>query len=171
MLVYIEQARRLIACNVNVGPAIIVEIRRDRAQTVTSARGKNTRLRGDVGERSVSVIVIERVVSGRKAVRAAPDGESLPFTVLGAAGFGYMGQIEIDVVGHEDVQPAIAVIVDESAAGSPARTCHRQPRALGDVFEFAVSEITVEAVVAVIGHEQVGMAVVIDVTGARRLSP
>ena len=43
--------------------------------------------------------------------------------------------------------------------------------ALGDVLEFAVAEVPVEAVVAVVSDKKIGMAVVIDIADARGLRP
>jgi len=39
LLIAIEQAWRLVAGDIDIGPAIVIEIRCDRAQTVTSPAG------------------------------------------------------------------------------------------------------------------------------------
>ncbi len=67
-----HEARCLVACDVNVLPAIVIEIGRDHAQAVACARSENARLLRNVGERPVSVVVIERIVPQGQAVRPAP---------------------------------------------------------------------------------------------------
>ena len=96
---------------------------------------------------------------------------SLPFAVLAAAGLGRLVQIEVDIVGDEDIEVAVAIVIDEGAARTPARAGDRQAGLGGDVGEFAVAAIAVEAVRPVVGDEQVGLAVIIEIADAGGLRP
>jgi hypothetical protein len=97
--------------------------------------------------------VVEGVTGRRQAVGAAPDGHAFPVAVGTAAGFGDAGGVEIDVVGDEDIEQAVAVVVDEGAAGAPAIAGDGKAGARGDVLEFAVAEVAVEGVMAVVSDE------------------
>ena len=73
----------------------------------------------DIGEGSVAVVVIENVLSARQARRPAGDQDSL-VSAGAILGQGRGLQIEVDVVGDEEIEMAVAVVVDEGAAGVPA---------------------------------------------------
>ena len=73
----------------------------------------------DVGEGAVAVVAVEDVFAAFEAGRAAGDLHAL---VLAAGGFRDGGglDVEVDVVGDEEVEMAVAVVVEEGAAGVPA---------------------------------------------------
>jgi hypothetical protein len=63
---------------------------------------------------------VEEGVGGvGEAARAAHDGDAFPHAAGAGAGFGSGGEIEVDVVGDDQVELAVAVIVDEGAASAP----------------------------------------------------
>ncbi len=74
---------------------------------------------GDVGEGAVAVVVVEDVLAAVEAGRAAGD---LHAFVGAAGGFGQRGglDVEVDVVGDEEIEVAVLVVVEEGAAGVPA---------------------------------------------------
>ena len=56
--------------------------------------------------------MIEHIRRERQSARAAHHGDLIPHTVFALARLGRLREIEIDVVLHEHVQPAIAIIVN-----------------------------------------------------------
>ena len=74
---------------------------------------------GDIGERAVAVVVKQDVLAALQPRRTAGNQDDL---VEAGAGFRQrrgLG-IEVDVVGDEQVEVAVLVVVDESAAGIPS---------------------------------------------------
>ena len=126
VLVAIEQAGGLVAGDIDVGPAVVIEIGDDHAQAVAAAGRQNAGLFGDVGERAVAVVVVERVVRRGQSARAADDHHALPFAILAAAGLRGLIQIEVHVVGDENIEVAVAIVIDKRAARAPARAGDRQ---------------------------------------------
>ena len=80
-------------------------------------------------------------------------------------------RIEVDVVGDEQIEAAVAVVVEEAAAGAPALRRSRHAGLLGHVGERAVAVVVVEDVAAPVADEQIVEAVVVVVADAAALSP
>ena len=112
-----QQTRRHVARHIEVRPAVVVEIGADGLQGVAATGLQNAGRRRDVAKGSVELLMIEQVRGERQAARAAHHGNLFPDAVFALAGLGRLGEIEIDVVRDEQVQTAIAVIVEERAAG------------------------------------------------------
>ena len=70
-LFLIERRRGGIVGDVDIGPAVIIEIGDQHAEPVGARRLQNARLRGDVGERAVAVVVEENVLAALQPRRAA----------------------------------------------------------------------------------------------------
>src|SRR5205807_8392851 len=69
--------------------------------------------------------------------------------------------VVIDVVDHDQVEPAVSVVVHEGARGAPAVVL--QSRLLGDLPELAVALVEEQADATVLGDQDVGQAIVVDV--------
>ncbi len=80
-------------------------------------------------------------------------------------------QIEIDVIGDKEVELAVAVVIDKGAAGAVADTRHGKMGLGGDVFKGAVAPIAIKDVVAVVGDQQVGVAVIVVIADTDPLAP
>ena len=81
------------------------------------------------------------------------------------------GRIEVHVVGDEQIEPAVAVVVEETAAGAPAAAGARHAGLFGHIGERAVAVVVVEHVPAPIADEQIVEAVVVVVADAASLAP
>src|SRR5690242_13131371 len=66
---------------------------------------------------------------------------------------------------------AIAVIVNESAAGAPALAVSAHTRLVGYIGKRAIAIVVVESVLAEVSDEQVFVAVVVVIANAHALSP
>ena len=82
---------------------------------------------------------------------------------------GGLLRIDVDVTGHEQVEPAIRVVVAEARAGRPASG--PDAHALGDVGERAVVVVAIETVGSVVRDVQIRPAVVVDVAGRHAEAP
>ncbi len=80
-------------------------------------------------------------------------------------------EIEVDVVGDDEVELAVAVVVDEGAAGAPLLAGACDSGLLGYLFEGAVALVVEETVLAVAGDVEVVEAVVVVVADAGSLAP
>ena len=67
--------------DINIRPAVVVEIVGDRGNGVTRAGLQDACLLGHVGERSVAVVVIENVGVAGKAARTAHHRDAFPLAV------------------------------------------------------------------------------------------
>src|SRR5271157_1045947 len=170
LFVLIERAGSRIVGHVNVGPAVVVEIGGEHAQAEGAFRAKNPGSLGNVGERAVAVVVVEDVLPTLETRRSTRDHRAL---VQAWARFrhGSRCQIEVNIVGDEKIQAAVAVIVNKGAAGVPSRALARHAGLFADVGERAVAVVVIEDVLAEVGNEQVIPAVVVVVADANALPP
>ena len=84
-------------------------------------------------------------------------------------------RIEIDVVGDEQIEMAVLVIIHERAAGVPALLAVAgiggDARLFGDIGELAVAVVVPQDAIAPIGDEEVVVTVVIVVARRNSLGP
>ena len=69
------------------------------------------------------------------------------------------------------IQPAIAVVIEECATGSPALPGGRESRRVRDVVKPPSPVVTVQSIRPVVSDQQVVVAVVVVITDAGALSP
>src|ERR1017187_1911973 len=120
MIVAEQNARLRVNRNINVRPPVVVEVIGSGGDRIARTGLQNTRLLGNIGKRSVSVVVIKNVCVAGKAARAAHDGNTLPLAIAHVAGGGNLVRIQLDVVTHKKIQVAVPVKIEKGAAGTPA---------------------------------------------------
>ena len=125
---------------------------------------------GHVGETAIAGIPVQHVLAASQSWGTARDRNTL---VTAQARFrNRCGlEIEVDVICREEIQSAVAVIVEKRAPSAPARAHRVDAGAPGRLFESAVATIAEQAVLSPEGHEQVLVAVVVVVTRTGRLAP
>src|SRR5437667_12825507 len=69
-------------------------------------------------------------------------------------------QIEIDIVGDEEIEFAVAIVVDKCTAGVPALAVTAHARFLGHIGERAIAIVAIKNILADIADEQIVEAVV-----------
>src|SRR3954470_4912910 len=125
----------------------------------------------DISKSSARAVVVQSALSACEATGTAKDTQAFPGAVrIGPRQRGVF-QIELNVVGDEQIQVAVAIVIQKSAASAPLLACDGQSNLLGYVFEAAVTEVAVQDVMAEVSHEQIGKAVVIVVARAHALCP
>jgi len=114
--------------------------------------------------------VIQNILAAVESRGAAGDHYAF---VKARAGFGNGRgfQVEIDVIGDEKIEVAVAIVVDESAASVPALARAGDTGFLADVGEGAVAVVVVENIFAEVGDEKIVETVVIVIADAHALSP
>src|SRR2546429_5891677 len=111
-------SRRAIIGDVNIGPAITVEIGADDAEAGSDG-GSNSCFFSDVFERTVTAIMEKtrrhRLVHFRRAI--------VPLTSRGIT-LLVSFYCEVQIVRYEKVQAPVVVIIDPRGAGAPTRVVH-----------------------------------------------
>ena len=74
---------------------------------------------------------------------------------------GAIGGIELHVASDEEIQAAVAIVVQPGGADGP--TFHVEAGLGRDVFERSVAAVAIERYVTVGGDQQIGVAVVVEV--------
>src|SRR4030095_14886584 len=93
--------------------------------------------------------------SGRQPSRSAFDGNAFPVAVAVLSGNGRMLERESHVVGDEQVEVSIPVVIQEAASGSPSRLGVQEARRLGHISEGSVAIVPVENVLAEVGAKEI----------------
>ena len=97
----------------------------------------------------------------RKAAGTAKDGHAAAIAGRIRTADGNFVRVESYVVVDEEIQLAVAIVVDPGAAGSVTRAGMGKPRLLGHVRERAVAVVVKQDVLAPAGDEEIVEAVVI----------
>src|SRR5262249_43746790 len=152
-------------------PAVIVEVRNQRAERVAAGDARDSGFLRDIGESAIAIVVVERVGSRRQPSRAAHNRQALPHAIRVAAFRGCRGYIKVDIMSYEQIELAVTIIVDKGAAGAPTWRLLVEPSLFSDVDEFALAVIPVKDVLSIVGHEYVIEAVVVKIADADSLAP
>ena len=83
---------------------------------------------------------------------------------------GRSGKIEIHVIRDDEIEVAVAVVVDERTTGAPGLTGSRDAGFLRNLGEHSVI-VVVEPVLAVVGDVEIFPSVVVVVADAHALAP
>ena len=140
----IKNAGSAVAGDVDVGPAVVVEVESGNAEGVVAGGLIDVRFRGDVFEFSVSQIVIKNVFRPWQAARTAHDRHAFPDAGRAFARGGGGGEIEVHVVGDHQVEMAVAIVIDEGAAGAPGFSGAGDAGLLADIGEGAVAVVVIQ---------------------------
>ena len=154
-----ELVGRGVVGDVEVGPAVAVVIARRDPEPGAVGLADAGRLRG-VREAAAAVVPIER--RGHRLVGARAAVVARPHRVLADL---VGGEREIEVMRDEEIEMAVAIVVDERGARAPQRI--GEARLRRDVGERAVAAIVEERRGAEPGDEQVEEAVVVVVADGR----
>src|SRR5262249_41421735 len=151
-------------------PAFNGDVGGEAAEPVGAVGSKDAGFCADVGERAVAVVVIKDILAAVEAGRAASDCDALVKTRAGFRnGRGF--QIKINVVGNEQIEVAVTIVVHKGAAGVPALACARKAGFFADFAERAVAVVVIENVFTEVRDEEVLEAVVVVVTNTDTLAP
>ena len=152
--------------DVNIRPAVVIEIVRDRGDGIARAGFQDAGFLRDIGESSVAVVVIENVGVAGETARAAHDRNSFPLAKRLARGRRSFCGIELDVVADEKIQMAVAIVIEPGAARAPADLLVVDAGFARDIGERAVAVVVKQNVVSPEAAEQIVPAIVVVVADA-----
>ena len=109
------------------------------------------------------VVAVERVAGAFESAGSALDGDTVVLAGFAGAELGQIVEVEVDVVGDEEIGPAVGVVVAKGGTGGPG-VVGRETGWRGDVGEGAVTVVAVEDDAAEAGDEQVRPAIVVVVS-------
>ena len=131
---------------------------------------ENARRFRNIGECSVAIVVVEDVLSAL-AIREDRRRPSALVDTRPRLGHRSGRQVEIDIVGHEQIEAAVAIVIDESAACVPAFAVSGHAGLFADVSKSAVAIIVIENAFAEVSDEEIVPAIVVVVADANALAP
>ena len=80
--------------------------------------------------------------------------------------------MQIDIIGYEKIEVAIAIVVEKSASRSPASIAFvKQPRLPGDIGKRAVSIVAVKNILTVVSDEDIFKTIIVIVTDGHSTGP
>src|SRR5262249_41758624 len=103
--------------DVNVHPAVIVEVTANHAHSEVAVGVGDPGLFRDVSKSAVTVIMKERVARAAHPSGAALHRDSLVLASLVLAELRQVVEVVIHVIGNEEVEPPIIVVVYERWGG------------------------------------------------------
>ncbi len=107
----------------------------------------------------------------RQSTRSAIDGNTLPITGGIFARGRHLGEIEIQVVRNEQIQVAIAIVIDPCAAGRIAASIVKQARLFRYVGEGSVSIVAEEDVLPPTGNKKIVESIVVVIAHGHAARP
>ena len=116
MIVAVKDARRGVAGDVDVGPAVVVEIGRSRAETVVKSSQTDARRGGHIPESAIPFVVEQVVDAGGEAARSAEYFQTQPVARIDGGSALQLRKREGGVIGHEDVEEPVAIVIEKRAA-------------------------------------------------------
>src|SRR5579872_3766148 len=173
----VQIVRRGVIGHNDVGLTVVVDIGKQRIESVITVGTVHAQLPADVGKRAVAVVA-EQVIS--PARQPAGPAHYLHAAVLAEAGGRGLRErsiahIKTNIAGHKQVEISIAVVISKSGAGvvsgQRGRTFVQSYAGLHrDIGECAVVVVVIEAARTDIGYVEIGPAVIVviadDATGS-----
>jgi len=120
MLIHEQEAGSRVASNIYVGPAVLIEVRCHDGHSIAGPGLPDARLNADVGKSSISIIPVKGVAAEGKASGTAGDGKTLPIAVDVGSWPGNVVEVELHVIGDEQIQVTIAIVIKERAPSAPS---------------------------------------------------
>ena len=144
VIVVKQQAWRGIARHKNVWPSIIVEIPGQGCEAIKCIRFRHSRLVARVCESAVSIVVEQLAMRSFQSPRAAHDRDSLPDAIITAARHRSIRKIQVHVLGDEQIQFSVAVIIHERTTCLPSNVVMPQSRFLCQIRKGPVAVVVQE---------------------------
>ena len=166
-----ERRGRLIPNHVNVRPPVVVDVLGQDGERVVAGRPGDPGLHRHVFKRPVALVVVQQVGFEREPTGSAVDRHPAVEAVGIGARLRRRGEVELQVVGDEQVQVSVAIVVEERAARVVAGSVLSKMSLGRDVLEPFAVHVAVETVLTPVSDEQVGVSVVVIVARADTLGP
>lgn len=128
MIVAIEVVAGGVVGNEEIEPPVAIYIGPDGAESKTTFAIGDACFSTDVGKRSVAIVMKQRIARTGQSFWAALDGDAAILAEVRFAKFRKFGKVYVNVVGHEEIQIAVFVIVghgspvDQRVSSTPLRS-------------------------------------------------
>src|SRR5271155_5510772 len=156
--------------NVNIRPAIIVEVEGGNAERVMSIGPVDVSLGRDICKRAVTAIFVQNILRAGQTAWATHHSHTFPHASTPLARNRGRGRIEVHIICNYQIQTPVAVVIDEGTSGSPGLSCSSDTGLLGHFGEYAMV-IVIQAIFSIIGDVQVFPTIIVIVTDAYSLAP
>src|SRR5215472_16466883 len=157
MLIDEQEIRPRIVGDSDIRPAVIVEIGQHHAHPLGFGL-PNARSLADISEGAIVVVVVKpgflTTVVSRMTIRA------VPLTVFSTPNVRF--RRPLDVVSHNQIEPAILVVIEPSCAGGPSALIGHTGLC-GYIGKGAIAIVQVENGSAVAGYVEVRVTVIVEV--------
>src|SRR5437588_11338073 len=170
-IVHEEPAGSRVAGNVNVWPSVFVQIYGHHGHAITLGGLRDACRPADVGERSIAIVPVQRMLSCWQSARSTFHGNAFPIAIGVFSRNWRMFERETDVVGDEQIKVPVTVVIQEATSGSPSRLLVQKPRGFGHIAESSVAIVAIEDILSVVSAKDIFKAVVVVVSDANRGSP
>src|SRR6476646_2892302 len=161
-----QDARPGVHCNINVWPAIIIEIVRNGRNRVSRPGFQNPGFLRNISESTITLIVIEDVCISWEATRPAHGRNTLPLAKSRISGYNGFFRIELDEIAYKKIEATIPVIIQKVAPCSPSYPFMVEAGLTGNIRESAVSVVVEKNVVTPERTKQVVPSIVVEVAHA-----
>src|SRR5262249_30824618 len=148
-----QPAWRGITGDVDIRPAVIVIVRRNRRHWVRTGGSQYSRGPAHIRECSIAVVVKELNESCGKAARPAIHGHSLPCAIGILARSRQPFQSRVEIVGDKKIQSPVAIVVHPRTARPVTHSGLSKSCFLGYIGESSVSVVVIKHVAAIVGNE------------------
>ena len=124
-----------------------------------------------IRECSVAIVVVQGMSSVGQPAWPAFHGNAFPVAIAVLPGHGSVFEGETNIVGDEQIQVAIPVVVQEAAPCAPARLLVPQAGGFGYIGKGSVAIVAIKPVLSEAGDEDVFESVVVIVADANSGGP
>ncbi len=166
----VEIVRLAIVGHEEIELPVIVEIRPNGGQAITTLGIVDASLLRYIGKGSIAVIVVKIVGEPLQPSRAALHVESQVLARFARTEHGQIVQMKINVVRDKKIGPAIAVIVPKSRACRPSGIAG-QAGGFGHVGKCAIAIVAIEDDAIQTRHQQIRPTVVVVIANGRPHRP
>src|SRR6185312_16795625 len=169
-VVVVKNTGRAVARDIDVGPAVIVEVEGGDTEGVVSAGLINLCFRSDVLELAMAQVAVEDILGAGQSARATHHRHSLPYARRSFSWRRSGGHVKVHVVGHHQIKQTVAIVINEGASCAPGLPASRHAGRIGNLCEHPAL-IVIEAILRVISYVEVFPSIVVVVSYARALTP
>src|SRR4051794_41180009 len=110
---------------------------------------------GNIFKRAVAAIAIQQIRAAAEALRATWDWDLAITAIKGRSGLGRARRVEGHVVGDEQIEMAVAIVIQETAACAPAVFDARHACLLRNIREGAIAVVAVENISPEVSDEEI----------------
>jgi hypothetical protein len=157
-----QQAGSGIAGHIDIRPAVVIEIRGNRREAVSSVRLVYASGGCDIGECAVAVVATEGMIPIGQAAR--PTEYTLRVAIIRLSRARRRFHVERQIVRDEQVQFSVTVVIEKGTTGAKARLRTEQAGLFRDIGERTVAVIAVKRVLPPAGEENVFEPIVAPTT-------